>query len=78
MNEGDRTIIERIESLSKEFNVSMAAISIAWLWAKGACPIVGVNKLSQIDDYLEVQKITLTLDNITYLEEPYLAKKSLT
>lgn len=70
-------IIKRVEELAKKYDVCMAAIGIAWLWVKGACPIVGVSSASRIDDYMQALKVKLTDDEIKNLEELYQPKKNL-
>lgn len=50
----------------------MAQIAIAWQWAKGvASPIIGATKPQYFDDAAEALKVTLTEEDIAYLEELY-------
>jgi versiconal hemiacetal acetate reductase len=44
----DKPVCERVEKVAKYNGVSMASVAIAWTLAKGACPIVGLNKSEHI------------------------------
>ncbi|KAI0737385.1 Aldo/keto reductase [Daedaleopsis nitida] len=63
----------RIEELAKKKNVSMAQISIAWILAKPGvtAPIIGTTSLSNLEDILGSLDVTLTEEEMKYLEEPY-------
>lgn len=51
----------------------MQQIALAWHWAKGvASPIVGGTKMSHYDDAAGALDVTLTPEEVVYLEEPYL------
>ena len=51
----------------------MQQIALAWHWAKGvASPIVGGTKMSHYDDAADALDVTLTPEEVVYLEEPYL------
>ncbi|KAG7910991.1 hypothetical protein KL906_001371 [Ogataea polymorpha] len=64
-------IIKRVEELSKKYSVPMAAVATAFVVSKGHCPIIGFNKPERIDDALTGLGLTLTEEDIKYLEEPY-------
>jgi len=53
--------------------VPMAQIALAWVLAKPevTAPIVGVTKLSQLDDAIGALSVTLASDEIAALEAPY-------
>ncbi|SMN21376.1 similar to Saccharomyces cerevisiae YPL088W Putative aryl alcohol dehydrogenase [Maudiozyma saulgeensis] len=70
-NKGDEEILQRVELLAKKKNVSMAAVSVAWVIAKGAQPIVGMSSVERVDDTLLSLDVTLNNDELKYLEEPY-------
>lgn len=73
--EDDQTeIVNRVEKISKEKNVSMAMISIAWVLHKGCHPIVGLNSTSRVDEAIAALQLTLTEEDVKYLEEPYKPK----
>ncbi|CAI4053030.1 hypothetical protein N7582_005622 [Saccharomyces uvarum] len=67
-------IVNRVEKISKEKNVSMAMISIAWVLHKGCHPIVGLNSTSRVDEAIAALQLTLTEEDVKYLEEPYKPK----
>lgn len=52
----------------------MAAVATRWLLSKGANPIVGVNSVERVDDFLKALTFKLTESEIALLEEPYAAK----
>ncbi|KAH9947236.1 aryl-alcohol dehydrogenase [Amylocystis lapponica] len=66
-------IVGRVEELAKKKNVSMAQISIAWCMGKPGvtAPIVGTTSLENLKDILASLDVTLTEEEIKYLEEPY-------
>lgn len=78
LSDSDREIIKRVQELSEKKNVSMAAISCAWIIHKGCSPIVGVNSVKRVDDLVTAVNLKLTDDEIDYLEGPYTAKSSVT
>ena len=50
----------------------MSRIAVAWLWAKGvASPIIGATKPQYFDDIVKAESVTLTDEDIAYLEEMY-------
>lgn len=67
----DAVIIERVEKAALKRGVSMTEIALAWLLTKVTAPVVGTTKQSQIEDAVKAVDITLTAEEIQYLEEPY-------
>ena len=68
----DKKIAQRVFDLSLKYNCSMTNICLAWQYAKGvASPIVGITKQKHLDDALNCFNITLTNDDINYLDELY-------
>ena len=66
-------IVSRVAELADRYGCKMSQIAIAWLWARGvASPIVGATKAAYLTDAANAQSITLTAQDIAYLEEPYL------
>lgn len=71
--EQDMPIILRVQELAERYGVKMQQIALAWHWAKGvAAPIVGATKARYLDDAAGALAVTLTAEDIAYLEEPYL------
>lgn len=71
----DLLIIERVAELAKKYNVSMAQISLAWLFKKGiSSAIVGATKLNHFVDACKAVDLELNDEDIIYLEELYTHK----
>ena len=71
--EQDMQIVLRVQELAERYGVKMQQIALAWHWAKGvAAPIVGATKARYLDDAAGALAVTLTVEDIAYLEEPYL------
>lgn len=71
--EQDMHIVQRVHELAGRYGVKMQQIALAWLWAKGvASPIVGATKAQYLDDAAGALSISLTPEDIAYLEEPYI------
>ncbi|CCD26469.1 aldo/keto reductase NDAI_0H02960 [Naumovozyma dairenensis CBS 421] len=66
-----KAIIDRVEELSKKKGVPMAAISTAWVLAKGCYPIVGMSSIKRVDEAKEALDVKFTEEELAYLEEPY-------
>lgn len=70
--EQDSLIIERVNELAIQKGVSMSEISLAWLLTKVTSPVVGATKLAQIENAANAVNITLSDEEIAYLEELYI------
>ena len=57
--------------LSERHGVSMTEVSLAWLLGKVTAPVVGATKLHHIEGAAKAVDLTLTPEEITYLEEKY-------
>lgn len=74
--EQDSLIVKRVEDLAQKYHCTMTQIAIAWQWAKGvASPIIGATKTQYLDDAEAAFHITLSAEDIAYLEEPYVPHK---
>ena len=67
----DGIIINRVEELSERHDVSMTEVSLAWLLGKVTAPVVGATKLHHIEGAAKAVDLTLSPEEITYLEEKY-------
>nr|WP_316624544.1 aldo/keto reductase [uncultured Ruminococcus sp.] len=67
----DSVIIGRVSELADKHGVSMTEVSLAWLLTKVASPVVGATKLHHIEGAAKAVDLTLTDDELAYLEEPY-------
>lgn len=68
----DGVIISRVAELAEKHGVSMTEISLAWLLTKVASPIVGATKLHHIEGAAKAVQLSLTKEEIAYLETPYM------
>lgn len=70
----DMPIIERVAEVARRHEAPMADVALAWQWAKGvAAPIVGCSRPGRVDDAVRALDLTLTDEDVAYLEEPYVA-----
>lgn len=69
--EQDRIIIDRVAELAARHRMSMTEISLAWLLTKVTAPVVGATKKHHIDGAVKAVDLTLSDDEIRYLEESY-------
>jgi aryl-alcohol dehydrogenase-like predicted oxidoreductase len=67
-------ISRRVEELSEKYNVSKADIALAWELSKSyiTSVIVGTSSPARLDDTVKVFDVSLTSEDIQYLEEPYI------
>ena len=70
-HEEDARVISRVQELAQRRGVSMTEISLAWLMAKVTSPIVGMTRPDQVTDAVRAVELTLTEEEIRYLEETY-------
>ena len=71
--DSDRVVVQRVADVAAERGVSPAQVAMAWVAMHPAvsAPIVGVTKMSQLDDALAAVYLVHTDDEIDRLEEPY-------
>lgn len=69
----DRVIVERVGELAARRGTAPARIALAWLLANPAitAPIIGATRISHLDDAVAALDVSLSSDEIAYLEEPY-------
>ena len=73
LGEMDFKIADRVVELAEKLGHTPAQIAIAWLLSKEeiTAPVVGVSKISQLNQLVAATEITLDDDDIAYLEELY-------
>ncbi|MDP6691776.1 MAG: aldo/keto reductase [Alphaproteobacteria bacterium] len=73
LGEMDFKIADRVIEVAEKLGHTPAQIAIAWLLSKEeiTAPVVGVSKISQLDQLVAATEITLEEDDIAYLEELY-------
>ena len=57
-----------IQKIADKYGVGIAQIPVAWAIAKGTLPIIGVTKVSHVEDAVKAANITLTADEVKELE----------
>lgn len=69
----DRPIVERVAEIARKYGVSRAQVALAWLLQKEpvTAPIVGATKISHLEEAVGALSVTLTPEDVAYLEEPY-------
>lgn len=70
----DKEIVARVKKVADQMGVSMANVAMAWVTGKEMMPICGLNNKEQIDQAVAGVSVTLTEDEVKYLEEPYMPK----
>lgn len=73
----DQLIIDRVGELAEKYQVSRVEVSLAWLFSKPtlAAPVIGATKLSHVETAVKAVDLKLSIEDIQYLEEPYVPHK---
>jgi aryl-alcohol dehydrogenase-like predicted oxidoreductase len=71
--EADKPIVERVQEIAAKRAVTMTEVSLGWLMQKPllSAPVVGVTKLTHLEDAVKAVEVKLTAEEVEYLEEPY-------
>lgn len=71
--EVDRKVVERLVDLSERRNIPRSQLALAWLLHKKQviAPIIGATKEKYLDDAVAAVNVTLSKEEIDYLEELY-------
>ena len=76
--EADIEIIGRVEELAKKKGVAMVSVALAWCFAKGVIPIVGLGSTDRVDQAVESLALAkaglLEKEDIEFLEQKYVPK----
>ncbi|MEK3862095.1 aldo/keto reductase [Paenibacillus sp. FSL H7-0716] len=69
----DQLVVERVATIAQKHGVQRIHIALAWLLQKEpvTAPIIGATKTSHLEDAVNALSITLTSEEIAFLEEPY-------
>ena len=75
----DRPIVERVGEVAREKGVSMGQVALAWVLANPivAAPIVGVTKMSHLEEAVAALEVELTAEEKQRLEEVYTPRANL-
>ena len=72
----DKKISERIAELAVKYGTTMSRIAFAWHFVKGVTSsIIGATKAKYLDDAVGAFDVTLTDEDIAYIDEPYVPHK---
>lgn len=72
----DSLIVKRVAEIADKYDATMTQISLAWLLAKGVTsPLIGATKAKYFDDAAGAFDISLSQEDIAYLEELYIPHK---
>lgn len=73
----DFDVLERVQEIAKEKDVTPAQVSLAWLLKKPGVdsPIVGVSRVEQLEELVASLEIKLSEAEVGALEEPYQPRK---
>jgi 1-deoxyxylulose-5-phosphate synthase len=71
--EADRQVVERVAEVADKYEVPRVHIALAWLLQKEpvTAPIVGATKITHLEAAVGALSVTLTEEEVTYLEELY-------
>lgn len=71
----DQEIIKRVYEVANTHQKSTSQIALAWVLSKEyiTSPLIGASKIKYLEEAVEAMDITLTKEEIAYLEEPYVA-----
>ncbi len=67
----DNGIIARVAEIAEKHGVTMTEVSLAWLLTKVTSPVVGATKLHHIEGAAKAVDLTLTPEEIDFLEALY-------
>jgi aryl-alcohol dehydrogenase-like predicted oxidoreductase len=69
----DRQVVERVAELADKHEVPRVHVALAWLLQKKpvTAPIIGATKITHLEAAVGALAVTLSEDEVTYLEEPY-------
>ena len=69
----DKQVVERVSELAEKRGLTRTQISLAWLMHKDpvASPIIGSIKISHLEDAVSAVSVSLSAEEIAWLEDPY-------
>ncbi|HAX72314.1 MAG TPA: aldo/keto reductase [Firmicutes bacterium] len=73
--EQDKIIVERVAKLAEQKQMTRIQIALGWLLSKTTSPVVGATKMTHIEEAIKAIGVTLSDEEMTYLEEPYVPHK---
>lgn len=67
----DDIVIERVNEVALRLGVSMTDVAIAWLLTRVTSPVVGATRVEQVQNAVKAPDLSLSEEDIRYLEESY-------
>ncbi|MFP3153921.1 aldo/keto reductase [Lachnospiraceae bacterium ZAX-1] len=74
-SEQDSIIVERVAEIAEKRGLSRTQVALGWLLSKTTTPVLGATKLQHIEEAVAAVGITLSPEDMEYLEEPYIPHK---
>lgn len=72
----DYEIVKRVHELADKYQTKMTQIALAWQFVKGVtAPLIGATKPQYFDDAAQAFDITLSMEDVAYLEDLYVPHK---
>jgi len=74
---GDLEIIKRVKELAEKKGLTKTQVALGWLLNKDyvSAPIIGATKKEYLDDAINALNVTLSDEEMHYLEEPYIVRE---
>ena len=71
--EADNLVIARVAEVAAKHGVPRGHVSLAWLLQKApvVAPVIGATKMAHLESAVESLSVSLTPEEMTFLEEPY-------
>lgn len=69
----DQVIIDRVAEIAEKRGVTRTQVALAWLLNKPpvVAPVIGATKVAHLEDSVGAVDVTLSAEEMAYLEEPY-------
>ncbi|MDE7158009.1 MAG: aldo/keto reductase [Clostridiales bacterium] len=67
----DEVIIDRVAEVAKKNGLTTTQVALGWLLSKTDAPVIGATKLYHIDEAVNAVGVSLSAEDMAYLEEPY-------
>ena len=76
LERGDLEIIKRVAEIADRKGITKTQVALGWLLNKDyvTAPLIGATKKAYLDDAVGALSVQLTVDEINYLEEPYVTR----
>jgi aryl-alcohol dehydrogenase (NADP+) len=77
--DADFDVVERVVETAGQHNVSPAQIALAWVLHRPGvvAPIIGATKMRHLEEAVAALDVSLSAEEMAYLEAPYVAHQIL-